>query len=139
MPEPWVSFGCDYGAVRPDGVLGRERAHPRAYGNFPRILGHYTRDLHLMSLEQAIRKMTSLPTQTMRIEDRGVLRPGMWADVTIFDYTKVRDVATFENPNQYSEGVRYVVVNGQLVLDDGKMTDARPGRPIRGHGWRGAH
>jgi N-acyl-D-aspartate/D-glutamate deacylase len=83
--------------------------------------------------------MTSLPTQTMRIEDRGVLRPGMWADVTIFDYTKVRDVATFENPNQYSEGVRYVVVNGQLVLDDGKMTDARPGRPIRGHGWTGAH
>jgi dihydroorotase/N-acyl-D-amino-acid deacylase len=137
--QPWLAFGCDYGAVRPDGVLGREHAHPRAYGNFPRLLGHYTRDLHLLALEQTIRKMTSLPAQIMRIEDRGVLRPGMWADVTIFDYAKVRDVATYENPNQYSEGIRYVVVNGQLVLDDGSMTDARPGRPIHGHGWTGTN
>jgi N-acyl-D-amino-acid deacylase len=81
--------------------------------------------------------MTSLAAQTMRIEDRGVLRPGMWADVTIFDYAKVRDLATFEDPNQYSEGIRYVIVNGQVVLDDGKMTAALPGRPIRGHGWTG--
>jgi dihydroorotase/N-acyl-D-amino-acid deacylase len=139
FPQPWVSFGCDYGAVRPDGVLGRDRAHPRAYGNFPRLLALYTRDLHLLPLEQTIRKMTSLPAQTMRMEDRGVLRPGMWADVTIFDYAKVRDLATFVNPNQYSEGIRYVVVNGQIVLDDGKMTAARPGQPIRGHGWTGAH
>jgi dihydroorotase/N-acyl-D-amino-acid deacylase len=135
--QPWVAFGCDYGAVRPDGVLGRERAHPRAYGNFPRLLGRYTRDLHLLPLEQVIRKMTSLPAQIMRIEDRGVLRPGMWADVTVFDYAKIHDVATYENPNQYSEGVRYVVVNGQLVLDDGTMREARPGRPIRGRGWTG--
>jgi len=135
--EPWVAVGCDYGAVRPDGLLGRDRAHPRAYGNFPRLLGHYTRDLHLLPLEQTIRKMTSLPAQIMRIEDRGVLRPGLWADVTVFDYANVRDVATFEDPNRYSEGIRYVIVNGQLVLDDGKMTDARPGRPLRGWAWAG--
>ncbi|HUJ41694.1 MAG TPA: D-aminoacylase [Candidatus Acidoferrales bacterium] len=136
--QPWVAFGCDYGAVRPDGVLGRDRAHPRAYGNFPRLLAHYTRDRHLLPLEQTIRKMTSLPAQIMRVEDRGVLRPGMWADVTLFDYAKLRDVATYEDPNRYSEGIRYVIVNGQLVLDDGKMTDARPGRPIRGRAWTGA-
>ncbi len=137
--EPWVAFGCDYGAVRPDGVLGRERTHPRAYGNFPRLLARYTRDLHLLPLEQTIRKMTSLAAQIMRIEDRGILRPDMWADVTLFDYSKLRDVATFEDPNRYSEGIRYVIVNGQLVLDDGKMTDARPGRPIRGRAWIGAN
>ena len=137
--QPWLAFGCDYGAVRPDGLLGRDRAHPRAYCNFPRLLAHYTRDLHLLPLEQTIRKMTSLPAQIMRIEDRGVLRPGMWADITIFDYAKLRDLATYENPNQYSEGIRYVLVNGQLVLDDGTMTSARPGRPIRGHGWTGAN
>ena len=137
--EPWVAFGCDYGAVRPDGVLGRQHAHPRAYGNFPRLLGHYTRDLHLLPLEQTIRKMTSLAAQIMRIEDRGVLRPGMWADVTLFDYAKVRDVATYEDPNRYSEGIRYVIVNGQLVLDDGKMTEARPGRPLRGRAWTGSN
>ena len=137
--QPWVAFGCDYGAVRPDGVLGRERAHPRAYGNFPRLLAHYTRDLHLLPLEQTIRKMTSLPAQIMRIEDRGILRPGMWADVTLFDYAKLRDIATYEDPNRYSQGIRYVIVNGQLVLDNGKMTDARPGRPIRGSAWTGAN
>ena len=135
--EPWVAFGCDYGAVRPDGLLGRQHAHPRAYGNFPRLLARYTRDLRLEPLEQTIRKMTSLPAQIMRIEDRGVLRPGMWADVTLFDYAKVRDVATFEDPNRYSEGIRYVIVNGQIVLDDGKMTEARPGRPLRGRAWTG--
>ena len=139
FPQPWVAFGCDYGAVRPDGVLGKDRAHPRAYGNFPRALARYTRDQHLLPLEQTVRKMTSLAAQIMRIEDRGVLRPGMWADVTIFDYAKVRDLATFEEPNQYSEGMRYVLVNGQVVLDDGKMTAARPGKPIRGHGWTGAN
>ncbi|HKO03487.1 MAG TPA: D-aminoacylase [Candidatus Acidoferrales bacterium] len=139
FPQPWVAFGCDYGAVRPDGVLGRDRAHPRAYGNFPRLLARYTRDLHLLPLEQTIRKMTSLAAQIMRIEDRGVLRPGMWADVTLFDYAKVRDLATFEDPNRYSEGIRYVIVNGQLVLDDGKITEARPGRPIRGRAWTGSN
>lgn len=137
IPEPWVSFGCDYGAVRPDGVLGRDRPHPRAYGNFPRLLGVYVREEHLLPLEQMIRKMTSLAAQTMRIEDRGVLRPGMWADVTIFDAANVRDLATYENPHQFSEGIRYVVVNGEVVLDDGKMTGALPGRPVRGPGYRG--
>ncbi len=137
IPEPWVSFGCDYGAVRPDGVLGRERPHPRAYGNFPRLLGVYVREEHLLPLEQMIRKMTSLAAQTMRIEDRGVLRPGMWADIAIFDAANVRDLATYENPHQFSEGIRYVLVNGEIVLDDGKMTGALPGRPVRGPGYRG--
>lgn len=137
IPQPWMSYGCDAPAVRPDGILGSFPSHPRAYGTFPRVLGHYVRELKLTSLEQAIRKMTSLPAQTMRISDRGALKPGMWADVVIFDADKIRDVATFETPNQYSDGMRSVIVNGQLVLDDGRMTAALPGRVLRGAGWPG--
>ncbi len=136
IPQPWLSFGCDAEAVRPDGVLGKYRPHPRAYGNFPRLLGYYTREKKVAPLEQMIRKMTSLAAQSMRLGDRGVLRPGMWADVTVFDFAKIHDLATYENPHQFSEGVRYVIVNGQLVLDDGKMTGALPGRPLRGPGYR---
>ncbi len=136
IPQPWVSFGCDSEAVRPDGILGQYKPHPRAYGNFPRILGRYVREKKLVPLEEMIRKMTSLPAQTMRLPDRGLLKPGMWADAVVFDPATIRDLATFENPHQYSEGVRYVLVNGQLVLDDGKMTDALPGRVLRGPGYR---
>jgi N-acyl-D-aspartate/D-glutamate deacylase len=136
IPQPWVCFGLDDPAVRPDGILGSFPSHPRGYGTFPRLLGRYVRDEHVTSLENMIRKMTSLAAQSVRIEDRGVLKPGMWADVTVFDFAKIRDVATFEDPNRYSEGVRYVVVNGQLVLDDGKMTGALPGRVLRGQGYR---
>ncbi|HJY86365.1 MAG TPA: D-aminoacylase [Candidatus Acidoferrales bacterium] len=136
IPQPWVSFGCDAGAARLDGILGKHRPHPRAYGNFPRLLGHYVREEHLISLEQMIRKMTSLPAQTMRLEGRGLLKPGMWADVTIFDPANVRDLATYESPHQFSEGVRYVIVNGELVLDNGKMTGALPGRALRRAGGK---
>jgi len=136
VPQPWMSFGCDAEAVRPDGLLGKYRPHPRAYGNFPRLLAHYVRERHLVPLEQMIRKMTSLAAQTMRVEDRGLLKPGMWADVLVFDFARVRDLATYENPHQFSEGMRYVIVNGQLVLDDGRMTGALPGQVLRGPGYR---
>ena len=135
IPQPWVSFGLDSPAVRTDGILGSFPSHPRGYGTFARLLGRYVRDEHLLPLEQMIRKMTSLPAQSMRIEDRGVLKPGMWADVTIFDPATIHDVATYENPNRYAEGVRYVIVNGQLVLDAGQMTAALPGRVILGPGY----
>ena len=136
IPQPWVSFGLDSPAVRTDGILGSFPSHPRGYGTFARLLGRYVRDEHLLPLEQMIRKMTSLPAQSMRIQDRGVLKPGMWADVTIFDPATVHDVATYENPNRYAEGVRYVIVNGQLVLDAGQMTATLPGRVILGPGYR---
>jgi dihydroorotase/N-acyl-D-amino-acid deacylase len=136
IPQPWVCFGLDDPAVRPDGILGSFPSHPRGYGTFPRLLGRYVRDEHVTSLEDMIRKMTSLAAQSVRIEDRGVLKPGMWADVSVFDFAKIGDVATFEDPNRYSEGVRYVVVNGQVVLDGGKMTGALPGRALRGQGYR---
>jgi N-acyl-D-aspartate/D-glutamate deacylase len=135
IPQPWMSYGCDAEAVRPEGILGKYRPHPRAYGNFPRLLGHYAREKQLVSLEQMVRKMTSLPAQTMRLEDRGLLKPGMWADVVVFDFAQIRDLATYENPHQYSEGMRYVIVNGKLVVDDGKMTGALPGRVLRGPGY----
>ncbi|HEX2712578.1 MAG TPA: amidohydrolase family protein, partial [Candidatus Acidoferrales bacterium] len=136
IPQPWMGFGCDAEAVRPDGILGKYRPHPRAYGNFPRLLASYVREKRIVPLEEMIRKMTSLPAQTMRLEDRGVLKPGMWADVVVFDLTRVRDLATYENPHGFSEGMRYVIVNGQLVLNDGRMTGALPGRALRGPGYQ---
>ena len=96
----------------------------------PRVLGRYVRELKVLGLEEAVRKMTSLPARRMRFHDRGLLRPGMAADITIFDPDRIRDVATFEDPNRYSEGVSYVVVNGRVVLDDGKLTAERPGRVL---------
>lgn len=132
---PWVSFGCDCEARRTDGILGEFKPHPRCYGNFPRILGRYVREKHLLSLEEAVRKMTSLAAERVGLMDRGLIKEGLWADITIFDPSTVRDVATYENPNQYAEGIRYVIVNGQLVLDDGKMTGALPGRVLRGPAW----
>ncbi len=136
LKQPWTSIDTDYEAVRPDGILGEANPHPRSYGTFPRVLGHYVRDLKLMPLEEAIRKMTSLPAQRVGLQDRGLLRVGMAADVVVFDPDKIRDLATFEKPHQFSEGVRYVIVNGQVVLDNGNVTDARPGRALRGPGWQ---
>jgi dihydroorotase/N-acyl-D-amino-acid deacylase len=135
MKQPWVSFGSDYGAVAPDGVLGEDKAHPRAYGMCPRILGKYVRDEKIMPLEEAIRKMTSLAAQRLKIPDRGIIKEAMFADITVFDFNAVKDVATFENPNRFSEGIRYVLVNGQLVLDNGKPTGKRPGKALRGPGY----
>jgi N-acyl-D-aspartate/D-glutamate deacylase len=106
------------------------------YGSFPRILGRYVREHALLRLEDAVRKMTSLPAQRVGLLDRGLLRPGMAADVVVFDPETIIDVATFEHPHQVSRGVRFVLVNGEIVLNDGAMTDARPGRGLRGPGWR---
>jgi dihydroorotase/N-acyl-D-amino-acid deacylase len=134
---PWTSFCTDFGAVAPDGVLSRDKVHPRVYGSFPRVLGRYVRQRGLLRLEDAIRKMTSLPAQRVGLSDRGLLRPGFAADITVFDPDAVIDRASFEDPHQVSAGVRYVLVNGTLVLDDGALTEARPGRGLRGPGWIG--
>ncbi len=135
---PWVSIGCDSPAVRTEGILGSFPSHPRAYGTFPRVLGHYARDQKLMPLAEAVRKMTLLAAQTMRIPDRGLIKVGMAADVVCFDPARIRDTATFEAPNRYSEGVRHVIVNGVIVLDDGEMTGALPGKILRGRGYKPA-
>ena len=134
---PWTSFCTDFGAVAPDGLLSRDPVHPRVYGGFPRVLGRYVRQRGLLRLEDAVRKMTSQPALRVGLADRGLLRTGFAADVTVFDPATVIDRASFEQPHQRSEGIRYVLVNGQVVLDDGKLTDARPGRGLRGPGWTG--
>src|SRR5215467_1903244 len=135
LQQPWVSIDNDSSGVSPEGILGREHAHPRAYGTFPRILRKYVREEHKLTLEDAIRKFSALPAQRLRLEGRGLLRVGMWADVTIFDPATIRDLATFDNPNQLSEGMNYVLVNGVPVIDQGKMTGARPGKVLRGPGY----
>jgi dihydroorotase/N-acyl-D-amino-acid deacylase len=127
VQQPWVAFGSDSGAV----VTRDEGAHPRAYGTFARILGHYVRDEKLLTLEDAVRRMTSFAASRAKLADRGLLRTGMKADVVVFDPQTVRDVATYEDPHHFAEGVAHVVVNGQPVLRDGKMTGALPGRILR--------
>jgi dihydroorotase/N-acyl-D-amino-acid deacylase len=113
-------------------LLGRASPHPRSYGTFVRVLGRYVRDLKVLTLEDAIRKMTSFPAQRIGITDRGVLREGMKADLVMFDPATVRDVATFESPHQYAEGISMVVINGQVAFETGAMTGARPGRVLFG-------
>src|SRR5438445_5685906 len=135
LQQPWVSIDNDSEGTSPEGILGQEHPHPRAYGTFPRILRKYVREEKKLRLEDAIRKMSALPAQRMRLTDRGGLKAGMWADVVIFDPAAVRDLATFENPNQLSEGMQYVLVNGVPVIDEGKMTGALPGRVLRGAGY----
>ncbi|HEV7387623.1 MAG TPA: D-aminoacylase [Gemmatimonadaceae bacterium] len=137
MRQPWVSVGQDAGAVSPDSTgKWRERGHPRGFGTFPRILGRYVRQDSVISLEFAIRKMTSLAAQRVGIEDRGLLKPGMFADITVFDPNTIIDNATYENPSQIATGVSYVLVNGVPVVDGGQMTTALPGRALRGPGYR---
>jgi N-acyl-D-amino-acid deacylase len=136
LQQPWVSFDNDSSGASPEGILGKEHPHPRAYGTFPRILRKYVREEHKISLEHAIRKMSALPAQRMRLTDRGVLKTGMWADIVIFDPANIRDVATFENPNQLSQGMEYVLVNGTAVIEGGKMTGALPGKILRGAGYQ---
>jgi N-acyl-D-amino-acid deacylase len=131
----WVAVNTDYGAVAPDGPLSQGRPHPRTYGSFTRILGRYVRDLGVMPLETAIRKMTSLAAQRVGLTERGLLRAGMFADVTVFDPATVIDSATFADPHRASVGIVHVFVNGRAVLRDGRMTDARPGRGLRGPGY----
>jgi N-acyl-D-amino-acid deacylase len=136
LRQPWVSIDNDSQGTTPEGLLGQEHPHPRAYGTFPRILRKYVREERRLTLEDAIRKFTSLPAQRMRLGDRGVLKVGMWADVVVFDPAKVRDRATFAEPNQLSEGMQWVLVNGVPVIADGRATGALPGRVLRGAGWK---
>ncbi len=135
LEQPWVSVDNDSSGTSPQGLLGQEHPHPRAYGTFPRILRKYVREEKKLSLEDAIRKFSALAAQRMRLTDRGVLKEGMWADVVVFNPATIRDLATFESPNQQSQGMDYVLVNGVPVIDNGKMTDARPGHVLRGPGY----
>ena len=135
MRHPLISFDTDSGAQAEDGPLSESKSHPRAWGTFTRILGRYVREEQVLGLSEAVRKATSQAAVRVGIHDRGILRPGMFADIVVFDPATVRDVATFEDPRHYSEGVLYVFVNGQAVVADGQITDARPGRPLRGPGF----
>ncbi|HEX4784328.1 MAG TPA: D-aminoacylase [Candidatus Sulfotelmatobacter sp.] len=136
LQQPWVAIDNDSEGTSPEGVLGQAHPHPRAYGTFPRILAKYVREEKVLTLEDAIRKFSALPAQRMRLTDRGVIKEGMWADVVIFDPATVRDRATFDHPNQLSEGMEYVLVNGVPVIEQGKMTGALPGKVLRGPGYQ---
>jgi len=135
LQQPWVSIDNDSEGTSPEGLLGQAHPHPRAYGTFPRILSKYVREEKVLTLEDAVRKCSALPAQRMRFTDRGVLKQGMWADVVIFDPATVRDRATFDNPNQLSEGMEYVLVNGVPVIEQGKMTGKLPGKVLHGPGY----
>jgi N-acyl-D-aspartate/D-glutamate deacylase len=134
--HPLVSFGTDSSAQAEDGPLSVSTSHPRGWGSFTRILGRFVRDEQLLTLEEAVRKATSQAAIRVGIRDRGLLRPGMFADIIVFDPATVRDESTLEDPRHYSTGMRHVFVNGRAVLRDGRITDQRPGRPVRGPGWR---
>lgn len=133
---PWVTFDSDAASLAPEGPFLKSNPHPRAYGNFARLLGKYARDEKIITLEQAIRRLTSLPAENLKIDQRGALREGYFADVVVFDPQKIQDHATFENPHQYSTGVAHVFVNGTQVLKNGEHTGATPGRVVRGPGWK---
>lgn len=133
---PWVSFNSDSASLAPEGVFLKSNPHPRAYGNFARLLGKYVRDEKIIPLEEAVRRLTSFPAETLKLDRRGALKPGYFADVVVFDPEKIRDHATFEKPHQYSTGVRDVWVNGVQVLKAGEHTGAKPGRVVRGPGWK---
>jgi N-acyl-D-amino-acid deacylase len=133
---PWVSFGSDEASYTPEGVFLKSNAHPRAYGNFARVIGVYTRDEKLMSLQEAIRKLANLPSKHLKLQKRGELKVGNYADIVIFNPAKVKDNATFEKPHQYSEGMIDVFINGVQVLKDGEHTGAKPGRFVKGPGYR---
>jgi N-acyl-D-amino-acid deacylase len=136
VATPWVSFGSDAGALAPEGVFLKSSTHPRAYGNVARLLGKYVRDEKIIPLSEAIRRLTSFPAANLKIARRGSLKPGYFADIVVFDPMRVQDHATFEKPHQYSTGVVHVFVNGVQVLSDGEHTGAKPGRVVRGPGWR---
>ncbi|MCU0356308.1 MAG: D-aminoacylase [Cyclobacteriaceae bacterium] len=133
---PYMSFGSDAESPASEGIFLKSNTHPRAYGNFARLLGKYVREEQVIPLEEAIRKLTSLPASNLKISDRGRLAPGFFADIAIFDPERIADHATFEKPHQYSTGMVHVFVNGTQVLKDGEHTGARPGRVVRGPGWK---
>jgi N-acyl-D-amino-acid deacylase len=136
LKQPWTSIGLDGSEMSLDGPLYDAHTHPRAFGSMPRLLGRYVREEHLLTIEQAIRKITALPAQRERLRDRGLLKEGFFADLTIFDPATIIDKATYENPAQLSEGVKYVFVNGQLEYESGNLTGAKAGRVLRGPGWK---
>jgi dihydroorotase/N-acyl-D-amino-acid deacylase len=136
MRAPFVSFCTDSGARATDGPLAGSKSHPRGWGSYPRILGRYVREQKLLSLETAIHKMTGAPAARVGIRDRGLLKQGLFADIAIFDPARVIDRATFEMPNQYPEGIQYVLVNGQIAVDAGQRTPVLAGRVVRGPGYR---
>lgn len=133
---PYMSFGSDAESPATEGVFLKSNTHPRAYGNFARLLGKYVRDENVIPMEEAIRKLTSLPASNLNIKKRGSLTPGYYADIAIFDAARIQDHATFEKPHQYSTGMVHVLVNGTVVLKEGEHTGAKPGRVVRGPGWR---
>lgn len=133
---PWMSFCSDASSQAPEGVFLKSSCHPRAYGTFARLLGKYVRDEKVISLEEAVRKLTSLPASNLKIKNRGMIKKGWFADVVIFDPGKITDNATFEKPQQYATGVKDVIVNGVRVIKDGEPTGATPGRFVRGPGWK---
>ena len=134
---PWMSFGSDAGSQAPEGVFLKSSTHPRAYGNVARLLGSYVRDQHATTLQDAIRRLTSLPATNLSLHRRGSLKPGYYADVVVFDPATIRDNATYEKPQQFASGVDDVFINGVQVLKGGKHTGAKPGRFVRGPGWTG--
>ena len=136
---PWVSFDSDAASLAPEGAFLKSNPHPRAYGNFARLLGKYVRDEKVIPMGEAIRRLTSLPAANLRLEHRGALKPGYYADVVVFDPATIQDHATFEKPHQYATGVRHVFVNGVHVLKNGKHTGAKPGQVVRGSGKPRVH
>ncbi len=135
LEQPWVSIDNDSSGTAPTGILGEEHPHPRAYATFPRILRKYVREEHRLTLQDAVRKFTSLPAQRLGLTDRGVLKTGMWADIAVFDPEQIHEAATFENPNQLSVGIQYLLVNGVPVISGGRATNTLPGRVLRGPGY----
>lgn len=136
MKQPFTSIGSDGSAMSPEGSRGKSRPHPRSYGTFPRVLGRYVRELKVITLPEAVKKMTSMNAAKINIADRGTVKVGNWADVAVFDAATVADRADFLNPHQYPVGIPYVIVNGDVVLDNGRHTNAMPGRVIRGPGYK---
>jgi N-acyl-D-amino-acid deacylase len=135
LAQPWVSLGSDAEALAPEGVFLRFSNHPRAYGNFARLLGKYVRDEHVLTLPDAIHRMTGLPATNWKLNDRGCLAVQCYADIVVFDPATVADRATFEEPRQYAVGVDHVLVNGVQVIRNGEHTGAKPGRVVRGPGY----
>jgi N-acyl-D-amino-acid deacylase len=133
---PWITFNSDASSLAPEGIFLNSNPHPRAYGNFARLLGKYVRDEKIIPLEQAVHRLTALPAENLKLQKRGALKTGYFADVVVFDPAKIQDHATFEKPHQYSTGVQHVFVNGVQVLKDGEHTGAKPGRVIRGPGGK---
>ena len=134
VPLPWISFGSDESSQAPEGVFLRSMPHPRAYGNFARVLGKYVREEKLLTLEEAVRKMSHLPASNLGLDRRGLLKEGYFADVVVFDPSVIADRASYQKPHQYAVGMKHVFVNGMQVLKDGEHTGARPGRALWGPG-----